>query len=173
MFRSHDHPQGAYIIPCYSYNLKHSVICFVILILVLWQHVVFLCVSRTLFRMSLVMVVRRMLCSVSLFPLPIHTTCPSHSILLDLIIRIIFGEEYRQLDFLLRSFLNSPVTSSLLDLNILPSTLFPDTLSLRSTNNISDPVSHPYKTRQKVIVLYILDFIFLDSKLEDKKFCAE
>ena len=36
------------------------------LTLVLWQHVVFLSVSRTLFRMSLVMVVRRMLCSVSL-----------------------------------------------------------------------------------------------------------
>jgi len=34
------------------------------LTLVLWQHVVFLCVSHTVFRMSLVMVVRRMLCSV-------------------------------------------------------------------------------------------------------------
>jgi len=33
------------------------------LTLVLWQRVVFLCVSRTLFRMSLVMVVHRMLCS--------------------------------------------------------------------------------------------------------------
>jgi len=29
--------------------------------LILWQHVVYLCVSRTLFRMSLVMVVRRIL----------------------------------------------------------------------------------------------------------------
>jgi len=36
------------------------------LTLVLWQHVVFLCVSRTLFRMSLVMDVRRTLCSVRL-----------------------------------------------------------------------------------------------------------
>ena len=33
------------------------------LTLVLWQHVVFLFVSRTLFRMRLVMAVRRMLCS--------------------------------------------------------------------------------------------------------------
>ena len=33
---------------------------------VLWQHVVFLCVSRTVFRMSLVMVVLRMLCNVRL-----------------------------------------------------------------------------------------------------------
>jgi len=32
------------------------------LTLVLWQHVVFLCVSRTVFRISLVMAVRRVLC---------------------------------------------------------------------------------------------------------------
>ena len=25
MFRSHDHPHRAYIVPCLSYNLKHSV----------------------------------------------------------------------------------------------------------------------------------------------------
>jgi len=31
--------------------------------MVLWQHVVFLCVCRTVFRMGLVMVVHRMLCS--------------------------------------------------------------------------------------------------------------
>jgi len=36
------------------------------LILVLWQRVVFLCVSHRVFRMSLVMVVRRVLCSVRL-----------------------------------------------------------------------------------------------------------
>ena len=36
------------------------------LTLVQWQLVVFLCASRTLVRMSLVMAVRRMLCSVSL-----------------------------------------------------------------------------------------------------------
>jgi len=66
MFRSHDHLQAAFIVPCWSYNLKHSVNYLVMLTLVLWQHVVFLCVSRTLFRMSLVMVVRRMLCSVRL-----------------------------------------------------------------------------------------------------------
>jgi len=32
MFRSYDHPQEAYFVPCYSYSLKHSVIYFVILI---------------------------------------------------------------------------------------------------------------------------------------------
>ena len=39
MFRSYDHPQGAYIVPCQSYNLKHLVNYFVMLTLVLWQHV--------------------------------------------------------------------------------------------------------------------------------------
>ena len=66
MFRSHDHLEGAYTVPCWSYNLKHSVNYFVMLTVVLWQRVVLLCVSRTLFRMSLVMFVRRVLCSVIL-----------------------------------------------------------------------------------------------------------
>jgi len=41
--------------------------------LVLWQHVVVLCVSRTLFRMSLVMVVRPMLCSLGLASVKLHS----------------------------------------------------------------------------------------------------
>ena len=52
------------------------------------------------------------------------------------------------------------VTSSLLGPNILLSTLFSNTLSLRSSINISDQVSHPYKTTGKIIVLYILIFNF-------------
>ena len=35
------------------------------------------------------------------------------------------------------------------------------------------PVSHPYKTTWKIIVLYILIFIYLDRKLEDKRFCTK
>jgi hypothetical protein len=67
------------------------------------------------------------------------------------------------------SFLHSPVTSSILGPNILLNTLFSNTLTLRSSLNFSDQVSHPYKTTGKVIVLYKLIFEFLDSKLEDKK----
>jgi hypothetical protein len=37
---------------------------------------------------------------------------------------------------------------------------------------MSDQVSHPYKT-DKIIILYILIFQFLDSKLEDSRFYNE
>ena len=68
------------------------------------------------------------------------------------------------------SFLHSPFTSSLLGPNTLLNTLFSNTLSLRSSLNVSDQVSHPYKTTGKIIVLYFLIFKFLDSNLEDKRY---
>jgi hypothetical protein len=38
---------------------------------------------------------------------------------------------------------------------------------------VSDRASTPHKTKSKIIVLYILIFKLLDSKLEDKGFCTE
>ena len=81
----------------------------------------------------------------------IRAACPAHPILLDLITRTILGEEYRSLSSSLHSFLHSPVISSLLDPNILFSTLFSNTLRLRSSLIVGDQVSHPYKTRGKII----------------------
>jgi len=72
-------------------------------------------------------------------PLPIHVTCPAHLILL--------------VSSLVCIFLHSPTTLSLLDPNILLSIPFWNTHSLRSSLNVSDQVSHPYKTGI-IIVLY-------------------
>jgi len=106
-------------------------------------------------------------------PLPIRATCPAHLIILTFITCTIFDEQYRSLSSSLCSFLNSPVTSSLLSPNILLIAPFSNTLSLRSSLNMSDQVLHPHKAKDKIIVLYILIFTFLSSKLEDKIFCTE
>jgi hypothetical protein len=50
--------------------------------------------------------------------------------------------------------------------NILRSTLFSNNLSLCSYLNVSDQDSHPYRTTGKIIVLYILTFIFVDNRRE-------
>jgi len=78
-------------------------------------------------------------------PRPIRATCPASLILLYLVLRKIFCEQYRSLSSSLCSFLHSPVTSSLLGPNILHCTLFSNALSLRFSLNVSDQVSHPYK----------------------------
>jgi len=79
--------------------------------------------------------------------LPLRATFFVHRILIDL------GEEYSSLSSLLCSFLHSPVTLSLLGPNNLLNTLFSNTLRLCSSLNVSDQVSHPYNTTDKIIVL--------------------
>jgi len=48
-----------------------------------------------------------------------------------------------------------------------------NTLSLRSSLDVGYQVSCPYTKTGKIIVLCILIFYFLDSKLEDKRFRTE
>jgi hypothetical protein len=63
------------------------------------------------------------------------------------------GEEYRSFSCSLCSLLHSPVTSSLLGTNILFNTIFSNTISFLSSLNVSDEVSHPYKTTGRIIIL--------------------
>jgi hypothetical protein len=68
----------------------------------------------------------------------IRATCPDNRIHIDWIARKILGEEYTSLSSSLCSFLHSPVPLSLLDPNMLLSTLVSNTLSLRTFLNVSD-----------------------------------
>ena len=76
---------------------------------------------------------------------PICATCPAYLILLNLITRTSLSEEYSSLSSSLCSFLHSHVTSSLLGPNVLLGTL-----CVRSSLNVSDQVSHPYKKQAKL-----------------------
>jgi hypothetical protein len=93
-------------------------------------------------------------------PLPhtCHMSCPSQSSWFDP--RMIFVEEYSTQSCLLCSLLHSPATPSLLGPNILLSTLFSNVPSLHSSLNVSDQVSHPYKTTGKISYIYLNLYIF-------------
>jgi len=99
-----------------------------------------------------------------------HTRCMPHSSHSSRFYHpTILGEVYRSLNSSLYSFLNSLVISSLLGPNILFNTLFSNTLSLCSSLNVSDQVWHPYKTRDNIIVIFIvkpkknMELLFLDQ----------
>ena len=58
------------------------------------------------------------------------------------------------------SFLHTSITFFVLCQNILPCTLFPDIFSPQWSFRVWDQVSHPYRTGDRITVLYILDFKF-------------
>ena len=87
------------------------------------------------------------LCAHLLSPCVLHA--PPISFFLIWSPETIFSEQYRLLSSSLRTFNHSLVTSSLPGPNILPSALFSNTIRLRSSLNVSDQVSHPYKTTGK------------------------
>ena len=100
---------------------------------------------------------------------PICATCLAHITIFNLVIQILFGEEYKLWSFSLRHLLHSPVTSSLLESYIFLSTLFLNTHSLYSFLNIRNQVSYPHKTNGKIIILCTLVFSFLigETKIKD------
>ena len=105
------------------------------------------------------------------FPRPhtCYTPCLSHSYF-DHLHNICWGVQNIKLLVYISPL---PVTLALLGPNILLSTLFSNTLSLRSSLNVRSKFHTHTKITGKVMVLYILIFIFLVSKLEYKRFCTK
>ena len=103
---------------------------------------------------------------------PLCATCSTHLILLNLITWIIFGGEYRSVSYSLCSFLHScylvPFRPKYSPQH--PILKYPQPMFLPRSKR---PNFAPIKTTGKITVLYILIFKFLDSNLEDKRFCTD
>jgi hypothetical protein len=69
-----------------------------------------------------------------------RATFPADLIILVCFILIISGEMYSLRSYSLRNFLQPPITLSLFGPNILLSTLFSNTLSLRCSSSATDEV---------------------------------
>jgi hypothetical protein len=69
------------------------------------------------------------------------------------------------MELLIMKFSPLPRYLSLLGPNILLNTLFSNTLSLRSSLNVSDQISHPYKTTGKVHGAIILKTVWHNRQL--------
>jgi hypothetical protein len=103
-----------------------------------------------------------------------RATYPTYLIFFGMVTLIIFGKEYSWRSFSFCSFFQVPVTSYLLG----PHTRVLQDPMLKhpyrySCLNVRYPVSHPYQTIGKIMVLYVLVFIYLYSKRKDKIFLTE
>jgi hypothetical protein len=103
---------------------------------------------------------------------PIHATCTAYASILVLITQIKFGEEYRTQLLLMLS-------------SLLPCYLVPLTLKYifqRPIFEHREPVFLPQcqrpsftsiRNNRQDYILYIVICMFLNNKLEDKRFCTE
>jgi len=102
--------------------------------------------------------------------LPIRSTCPAHSILLNLVTLTIFCEQYRPLT--LCSFLHAPVSTSHISRNTFLSTIFSNTPSLRSSPNMSDQSNREnYNSGFLNVKIFIANLKTKYSAPNDSKHC--
>lgn len=71
---------------------------------------------------------------------------------------------------LLCKFFQSAVTFSHLGINIVISAMFSNIVNLYYSSHVTDQIWHPYKTKDKIIILYILICMVLDKSHKDKHF---
>ena len=98
---------------------------------------------------------------------PIHAPCLATFILLDMITRIIFGEEYRSLSSSLWSLFHSAGISSFLGPNSFLTTLFSNTISLCSSL-CERPSFTPVQDRQCYSSVYCNFYVFWISNWKTK-----
>jgi hypothetical protein len=98
---------------------------------------------------------------------PIRATWPAHFNLLDLIILIILGEEYKSLSSSLRNFLHSPVTSSIV-VQISSSAPCSQTPSIY-VPPLMPQTKFQTHTEQSYRLVYSI-FKLFDSRREDRRF---
>ena len=83
----------------------------------------------------------------------LHRDSFTYFITLHLTLQTIPGKQNTSWSPALCSFVQYPVTSALLCLNIFLSTLFPTIVSLCSSLKVTNQVAHPHKTKHKIIVM--------------------
>jgi hypothetical protein len=71
-------------------------------------------------------------------------------------------------DYIMQFSAPLPVAVSFFGPNIVLSTLFPNVLILCSSLNVRDQVSHPCRTTDKIIVVYIHIFMFFDNRWDTR-----